>query len=301
MFMSNIKRKYDHDFQKFLSHLERFYFNQYKKGLIDTVLDGLAPDIPSTHLVEWYFSDDLTDELAFCYPISGSEIVGELFLRKKGWRESAMARLYFRAVLAAPTAIWEITEVKNDSTAYVKQFNVDMLPIMVTISKFSQVDLDKQPFFIGKIVSLESMGIPGLTISLGSVPLPRNAVESVIERLEVLTSKEVLTPLQSQFQLHRLALMEKYIYEGLQDKKLYESIDAETITQYQFGEFYQAGLRAFGLNKAESVNPYSGMEAEYWAQGWLDGQESAAQTVRMQSFTLADWFPLKFANTHHLT
>lgn len=299
--MSNIKRKYDHDFQKFLSHLERFYFNQYKKGLIDTVLDGLAPDIPSTHLAEWYFSDDLTDELAFCYPISESETVGEYFLRKRGWREGAMARLYFSAVLAAHTSIWEITEVIKGSTAYVKPFNVDMAPIMVAIPKCSQVDLDKQPFFVGKVLSLESMGLCELTISLGSVPLPHNAVESVIERLEALTSKEALTPLQSQFQLHRLALMERYIYEGLQDKKLYESIDAETITQYQFGEFYQAGLRAFSLNKAESVNPYSGMEAEYWAQGWLDGQESAAQTVRMQSFTLADWFPLKFANTHHLT
>lgn len=257
VFMSHVKRKYDREFQKFFSHLERFYFNQYKKGLIDTVLDGLAPDIPSTHLAEWYFSDDLTDELAFCYPISESETVGEFFLRKKGWRESAMARLYFSAVLAAPTAIWEISEVTDDSTVYVKQFNVDMQPIMVIISDFSLVNLDKQPFFVGKIVSLESMGIPGLTISLGSVPLPRNAVDGVIERFESLTSKETLTPLQLQFLLQRLALMERYIYEVEQDKRLYESID-------------------------ESVNPYSGMGVS-------------------QSFTLADWFPLKVANTHHLT
>lgn len=298
--MSNIKRKYDHDFQKFLSHLERFYFNQYKKGLIDTVLDGLAPDIPSTHLVEWYFSDDLTDELAFCYPISGSEIVGELFLRKKGWRESAMARLYFRAVLAAPTAIWEITSVIKGSTAYVKPFNVDMAPIMVTIPKCSQVDLDKQPYFVGKVLSLESMGFSGLTISLGSVPLPRNAVESVIERLEALTSKEALSPLQSQFQLHRLALMERHVYEVLQGKEVWDSIEDDIIVQHRFDGIYQAGLKAFHLNKA-LVNPYSGEEGVYWAQGWQDGQQNATPNERGQLFNLSDVFPLKFANKLHIT
>lgn len=298
--MSHVKSKYDHFFQNFLSHLEGFYFNQYKKCLINTVLDGLAPDIPSTHLAEWYFSDDLTDELAFCYPISESETVGEYFLRKRGWREGAMARLYFSAVIAAHTSIWEITEVLKGCTAYVKKFNVDIAPIMVAIPKCSQVDLDKQPFFVGKVLSLESMGLGELTISLGSVPLPRNAVESVIERLEALTSKEALTPLQSQFQLHRLALMERHVYEVQQGKEVWGGIEDDIIAQHRFDGIYQAGLQAFHLNKA-LVNPYSGEEGIYWSQGWQDGQQIATQNERGQLFNLSDVFPLKFANKLHIT
>lgn len=298
--MSHVKSKYDHFFQNFLSHLEGFYFNQYKKCLINTVLDGLAADIPSDHLAEWYFSDDLTDELAFCYPISESETIGEFFLRKRGWREGAMARLYFSAVLAAPTAIWEITEVTKASTAYIKQFNVDMAPIMVAIPKCSQVDLDKQPFFVGKVLSLESMGFSGLTISLGSVPLSRNAVESVIERLEALTFEVSLTPIQSQYLLQRQALMERYVYEVQQGKEVWGGIEDDIIAQHRFDGIYQAGLQAFHLNKA-LVNPYSGEEGIYWSQGWQDGQQIATQNERGQLFNLSDVFPLKFANKLHIT
>ncbi|NRD34598.1 hypothetical protein HQQ92_23060 [Shewanella sp. DC2-4] len=298
--MSHVKSKYDHFFQNFLSHLEGFYFNQYKKCLINTVLDGLAPDIPFDHLAEWYFSDDLTDELAFCYPISESETIGEYFVRKRGWREGAMARLYFSAVLAAPTAIWEITEVTKASTAYIKQFNVDMAPIMVAIPKCSQVDLDKQPFFVGKVLSLESMGFSGLTISLGSVPLPRNAVESVIERLEALTFEGSLTPIQSQYLLQRQALMERYVYEVQQGKDIWEGIEDDIVTQHRFDGIYQAGLRTFHLNKAP-VNPYDGEVGIHRTQGWQDGQQIATQNERGQLFNLSDVFPLKFANKLHIT
>ncbi|ABN63958.1 hypothetical protein [Shewanella baltica] len=299
--MSQVKRKYDHFFQIFSSHLKGFYFNQYKKCLINTVLDGLAPDIPSDHLAEWYFSDDLTDELAFCYPISESETIGEYFLRKRGWREGAMARLYFSAVLAAPTAIWEMIEVIKGSTAYVKQVNVDMAPIMVAIPKCSLVDLDKQPFFVGKVLSLEPMGLCGLTISLGSVPLPRNAVERVIERVDALTSKEALTPLQSQYQLQRQALMEKHVDKVQQGKEFDDGIDDDLIALYQLGDIYQAGLQAFRLDQAEQVNPYSGEEGECWSQGWQDGQQIATQNELGQPFKLSDVFPLKFANKLHIT
>ncbi|MGL4668903.1 MAG: hypothetical protein ACRCWR_13360 [Saezia sp.] len=277
--MSHVKSKCDHFFQTFLSHLQGFYFNQYKKCLINTVLDGLAADIPSDHLAEWYFSDDLTAELAFCYPISEPETIGEFFLRKRGWREGAMARLYFSAVLAAPTAIWEITEVTKASTAYVKQFNVDMAPIMVAIPKYSQVDLDKQAFFVGKVLSLESMGFSGLTISLGSVPLPRNAVESVIERLEALTFEGSLTPLQSQHLLQRQALMERRTYEVQRDKEF----DTED-------DFHQAGFHIF-----------SGEEGMHKTLGWQDRQQKDAPNEHGQLFNLSDIFPLKFASKRQIT
>lgn len=274
--MSHVKSKYDHFFQIFLSHLEGFYFNQYKKCLINTVLDGLAADIPFDHLAEWYFSDDLTDELAFCYPISESETIGEYFVRKRGWREGAMARLYFSAVLAVPTAIWEITEVMKGCKAYIKQFNVNMAPIIVAIPKCSQVDLDKQPFFVGKVLSLESMGFSGLTISLGSVPLPRNAVESVIEQLEALTFEGSLTPIQSQYLLQRQALMERYVYEVQQGKDIWEGIEDDIVTQHRFD----------GIHRTP---------------GWQDGQQIATPNERGQLFTLSDVFPLKFANKRHIT
>ncbi|WP_169629274.1 ribosome modulation factor [Ferrimonas kyonanensis] len=38
-------------------------------------------------------------------------------------------------------------------------------------------------------------------------------------------------------------------------------------------EIYQEGYRAFNKGEPESANPYSGIDAEYWSDGWVDAQE----------------------------
>ena len=213
--MANGKHLSDRDFKKFLTHLDDFYFNQFHKGLLEVVLDGLTPNIPEGELPQWYFPSDLIHELAVGCPISETETIGNYFLHKRGWREGSTPRLYFSALLAAPTAIWEITDVKDASTIYVKQFNQDMAPIMVNLLSTSELlDVERRShFFVGKIISLEAMGMSGLTVSLGSVPLSLNGVDNLIKRVEALTAKEKRSEVQSQFLLQQQALLEMFLHE----------------------------------------------------------------------------------------
>lgn len=41
---------------------------------------------------------------------------------------------------------------------------------------------------------------------------------------------------------------------------------------------YQEGYSAFHAGKNEFNNPYTGLEAEYWSDGWEDASEDAMQS-----------------------
>lgn len=43
-------------------------------------------------------------------------------------------------------------------------------------------------------------------------------------------------------------------------------------------ELYDEGYSAFHNDKEESDNPYEGMDAEYWSDGWEDASDDEAQT-----------------------
>lgn len=41
--------------------------------------------------------------------------------------------------------------------------------------------------------------------------------------------------------------------------------------------FWEEGFTAFFLGLSEDENPYTGLEAEHWSDGWEDAQEDALQ------------------------
>ncbi|MEW8525457.1 MAG: hypothetical protein AB2552_20645 [Candidatus Thiodiazotropha endolucinida] len=42
-------------------------------------------------------------------------------------------------------------------------------------------------------------------------------------------------------------------------------------------EIYQEGYRAHQMGESEDYNPYTGLDPEYWSDGWEDSAEDQAQ------------------------
>lgn len=49
-------------------------------------------------------------------------------------------------------------------------------------------------------------------------------------------------------------------------------------------EIYSEGYRAFNDDSSELTNPYSGIDAEYWCDGWEDAKEDEEQNQKNHSY-----------------